>query len=165
MVTTVHTHTHTHLLPDNLVASNLFTLCMLYHFFRELRIACAQRNLPQDGTKPTLIDRLMKLAWQDRKKVERQRIMKELQDQREGEAAGAVYCFGLGYSAEYQSHDRPFVRNTHIIMTKLSGRGVHQVAAVRMKKEGGWQQRCTVPHTVAAPSSPGLGWYSVLCGV
>jgi len=57
--------------------------------------------------------------------------MATLQDQREGEAAGAVYCFGMGYGEDYQSHDRPFIRENLTVMTKLSGRGVHQVEAVR----------------------------------
>lgn len=92
-------------------------------------MACFQRQHAIVGS-PHSANALSRRV-QDRKRVERARIMAALQDQREGEAAGTVYCFGMGYGQEYQSHDRPFLRNNLTIMSKLSGKGVHQVEAVR----------------------------------
>ena len=94
---------------------------------KELRIACAARELPQDGSKQLLIDRLMRAAHRDRKRIERTRIINELKHHRENEALGTVYCVGEGYGEQYMSWDRLYVRNNLTVLQAMCGKGVNLV--------------------------------------
>lgn len=61
---------------------------------RELRIACASRDLDQIGTRGELIDRILQQQRRDLKRIARSEAFERLQRERLGEAKGAVYAFG-----------------------------------------------------------------------
>lgn len=106
---------------------------------RQLRVACASRDLDQIGTRAELIDRILQQQRRDLKRIARAEAMDKLRKERIGEAQGSVYAVGQGYGPEFHSWDRLFVRGNLSVLQALCGRGVVQVTAVRCegRKQGG----------------------------
>jgi hypothetical protein len=60
-------------------------------------------------------------------------LRRELVEERENEADGGVYCCGFGYGAACQTWDRLQLRGNVTAIQALSGVGVIEVIAVRVR--------------------------------